>query len=500
MGLLDKITPRVPNVAELIKRPAEPVAKIDPATCELALVPCVLRPRDVEAIGDIDERAYHAAATRLPPVLARLSPEPIEGSPRRRYACPVCGADDVPKAMADRRLVIQDVLDDDRVSLCCLSGCDPEAVMATLREIVVRIEKDQDRERLAAAAHAKSERDRADAIAEEESLQTAASITALSAAPAQRWCVPGFLGADMLTILGGTSGDGKTYEALHVAICVAAGVPWFGRPVEPARVLLVLLEGAVADRRARILKLARGLGVAFDDLVGRLDVYPDDLKTDNAESYATFKRYVTRLGYALVVIDNLSEIRSLHTHGAENDVATMTAVIRPLADVAHGGRAILLLHHTNAKGELRGSSAIRQHTDAVFEMERASAANDSPVTLTRTKDRTGETFETLTYRMVDDDRAGKDQRRVVPELLTKARRTSEPEAEVDPNELTPRRLALRDIVCATPGLGLNAIGRAYTERTGKNPSVRDVLGDLTWLVEDGQLARDDAKKYSPVED
>ena len=55
-------------------------------------------------------------------------------------------------------------------------------------------------------------------------------------------------------------------------------------------------------------------------------------------------------------------------------------------------------------------------------------------------------------------------------------------------------------MCATPGLGLNAIGRAYTERTGKNPSVRDVLGDLTWLVEDGQLARDDAKKYSPVED
>jgi predicted ATP-dependent serine protease len=308
----------------------------------------------------------------------------------------------------------------------------------------------------------------------------------------------------MLTILGGTSGDGKTYESLHVAICVAAGLPWFGRRVQPARVLLVLLEGAAADRKARILKLARGLGTTLAALQGRLDLYPHDLKADNPRSLAALNDYIARLGYGLVVIDNLSEIRSTGAHGAENDTAIMTAVLKPLADLAHARQAgILLLHHANARGELRGSSAIRQHADAVFEMDRASPANDAPVTLTRTKDRTGETFESLTYRMLDDDSAGRENRRVIPELVTRNRRgaaTVETTEPVSVSDLTARQVALRDIVHENPGLGVNAIGRAYTERTGKSPSMRDVTADLAWLVDDGQLRREDAKKYFPVED
>jgi hypothetical protein len=206
----------------------------------------------------------------------------------------------------------------------------------------------------------------------------------------------------------------------------------------------------------------------------------------------------------MIGIDNLSQIRSVGGHGAENDTAVMTAVLEPLAKLAQRRRiAVVVLHHANARGELRGSSAIRQHCDAVFEIVRESPANESPVTITRTKDRTGEALESVTYRLRDDDALGVRQRRVIAELVgaepTEVERPNKAAAAAEPGDLSDRQSMILEVVRASPGTGINAVGRAIKERTGKNPSMRDVTKDLEFLVEDGQLRRDAAKKYWPVD-
>jgi predicted transcriptional regulator len=284
----------------------------------------------------------------------------------------------------------------------CANLCAPEAIAKGLVDRAIAFDQEANRPYQEALAEK----------LEKESLLS----NQLEGVGEQAWLVPELLGSDLLTILGGTSGDGKTFLSLYVALCVATGNRWFDRPVQQGRVLLVLLEGSKADRKARIAKLAAGMGVAFDE-IENLYIYPHPLKADEPASLARLEEYATAIDVSLIVIDNLTHIRSSQVHGAESDSTVMSAVIEPLALLAHEKEiAILLLHHANAKGELRGSTAIKQHADTVFELERIGPGNEAPVTISRSKDRTGRTLEALQYQMKDFD-DGK-ARRVVPTITS----------------------------------------------------------------------------------
>lgn len=268
----------------------------------------------------------------------------------------------------------------------CTAGCEPRDIADALARLVRRTEHQ---------AQASAQTRATNTLA--ESVRYTARIG--NAAP-QRWVVPGFVAQDGLTILGGTSGDGKTFSAMYAAVCVAAGARWFGRPTTQTRTLLLPLEGGTTDHCRRIGALAAGLDIAPADLDGRLDVYPTHgFQADDPAQMDELIRLITTLGHGFVVIDNLTQARA---NTDENNAANLGAALRPLAALAHDRQVgILLIHHANAKGELRGSSAIRQHADMVFETKRENATNHALIVLSRTKDRYGKSLERLRYRFLD---------------------------------------------------------------------------------------------------
>lgn len=302
----------------------------------------------------------------------------------------------------------------DEVRGLCADGCSSAAIAGAITTWVTAHEH---RERLAAQNEAAS------AMAAELSFRN------LRKAPSQRWIIPGFIAADGLTLLSGTSGDGKTFLTMYTSVCTALGLPWFDRPVQPVRTLLFLLDGAAPDNRRRFDLLAAGLGVDQDKFDDTLDIHPDGrpFLADDPESMAGLLTRINTLGHRLIIIDNLTNARG---QTDENSAAHLSAALKPLAELAHKqGVGILLIHHANARGELRGSSAIRQYADMVFEIKRSNATNTSPVRLTRTKDRYGLSFEELRYRFADRTTPDGEITAIVPAAL--------PAYRPDPDDMAP---------------------------------------------------------------
>src|SRR5579862_1069009 len=106
--------------------------------------------------------------------------------------------------------------------------------------------------------------------------QKLASLGVLRPADVDRICaeethtqflIEGFLPAKAIAIAGGDSTIGKSPLMLQLALCVAAGVPFFGMRTSRGRVLYFDLENSLADCKAIRDALARFL---------ELDNIPDD--------------------------------------------------------------------------------------------------------------------------------------------------------------------------------------------------------------------------------
>ncbi len=299
---------------------------------------------------------------------------------RRRRPCPVCDTEGTATTFTWQMAPGATSL-----SAACSRGCTTDALGEAVESLV--------------HAHERLEH----ASAQNEATQAARAASSLTAALAgakpQRWVVPGVVPADGLTLLSGCSGDGKTWLALWLAICAASGSSWIDARIERTRTLLVLLEGALDDRNRRIRAMTRGMQLDFEELEAWLGIYPHRLALDDPESMAALRTHVRDCGYRFVLIDNLTEARS---NRDENSVAVMGAALRPLAEMCRvdkiGG---VILHHANARGELRGSSAIKQHPDAVFEISRSSPANNAKVRIRNTKDRYGISLAEISYMLED---------------------------------------------------------------------------------------------------
>ena len=79
--------------------------------------------------------------------------------------------------------------------------------------------------------------------------------------PPRAWVLPGRLPVGATTILYGDAGTLKSWTAIHVAVCVAAGAPWLGQDVAPQPVAYVDVELDEDEFLRRAYPLARGLGL-----------------------------------------------------------------------------------------------------------------------------------------------------------------------------------------------------------------------------------------------
>lgn len=169
---------------------------------------------------------------------------------------------------------------------------------------------------------------------------------------------------------------GKSWIAIHIAMCVAAGQPVFDRfPVTQGCVLIVdneLHGETIADRMPRI---ADAMKIPWSEVKDRIQV---DCRRGNLVTFNELEQYTALLNpgqYSLMVLDAF--YRMLPEGVSENDNAGMTQVYNTMDKVAEFMEsAILAIHHTS-----KGNQAHKGVTDVGSGAGAQSRAADAHITL-----------------------------------------------------------------------------------------------------------------------
>jgi hypothetical protein len=193
-------------------------------------------------------------------------------------------------------------------------------------------------------------------------------------------------------MLYGKSGECKSWIAKDLGWHMALGRDWHGRRVKRAPVLYVALEG-VGGFRDRMVTYTERLGDP-GDWFARLAV-PVSLDTSKAGAEGVrlileaAKQLAETAGQpvGLIVIDTLA--RAIAGEG-ENEAEAIMAYLHKRVGIITEvtGAAVLTVHHENAQGGVRGSTALYAGCDFVLH-----AVNGSLVNQKTKDDATGPLFD-----------------------------------------------------------------------------------------------------------
>lgn len=177
------------------------------------------------------------------------------------------------------------------------------------------------------------------------------------------WAIHGTVGG--LTVLWGAPGAYKSFVAASMAVAVAGGKPWFGKAVRAGVVLYVVGEGGVIPFSRRLRAAASEVGLALDTLPLWLQAPAVELTGPDTASrlWAEWDA----IAPDLVVVDTLSRCLP----GDENLQETMQGFVAACDAIRERYSApVLVLHHANARNQLRGSTVLRGAADVEIQVWR----------------------------------------------------------------------------------------------------------------------------------
>lgn len=175
--------------------------------------------------------------------------------------------------------------------------------------------------------------------------------------------------------IAGEAKLGKSWLALELAVCIAAGVPFLDRHAitQPGLVFYLTEESNLRNiyNRLRMLLLAKGLGP--DVLRGNLRLLVRKRVKLTDPSWRT--RILAAIDRDKPVMLFLDPLRRYHD-GGENDSADLVAVLDAAAEFQEHGCAVPIVHHMRKTSEanadvrtgqqMRGSSDLHAWSDAAF--------------------------------------------------------------------------------------------------------------------------------------
>ena len=212
------------------------------------------------------------------------------------------------------------------------------------------------------------------------------------------WLVHDLFPNKSLNLIVGASQAGKSYLAIDLAVAMATGRPFLGKPVLQGGVLYIATEGQITIRR-RLRAACQGLPQEGMPVIVMLEAPSDFMKTEDVDRIiATAKQInedmlkATRMPLRMIIIDTM--ISSFNV-GDWNNVADTTEAMKVLRRIKdETGVAVTVVHH-HGKDTSRGAAgsyAITAHPDAilsVYKKDTDGAVKRRWVTLT--KSRFGET-------------------------------------------------------------------------------------------------------------
>lgn len=177
------------------------------------------------------------------------------------------------------------------------------------------------------------------------------------AVPQMRWLVEELVPQKTVTLLSGDGGTGKSLLALQLAVAVATGSSWIGRPVECGRVIYLTAEDDEDELHRRLDKILAPDFVDYDELggltlrslVGESALLASDEGNHLAESplFGELCAKAHDERPALIVIDTLADVYP----GNENDRSKVVQFVGQLRRIAlQYDCAVLLLSHPSLTG------------------------------------------------------------------------------------------------------------------------------------------------------
>jgi len=212
--------------------------------------------------------------------------------------------------------------------------------------------------------------------------------------PEPEWLVEPLLAEGSIAALIGIPASFKSFIAVEFALSIAAGRPAYSHPVRQGPVVYVAAEGTKSFAR-RLRGWAEGRDAPVPDrfyLLSQAVLFLDEGDVDDLEAAIAALDERPRL----VVIDTLARAM---TGGDENSARDMGMLIAGAERLRVDGTSVLLVHHLNRQGGIRGSSALTGALDTLVEAKRGGER----VTLVCRKQQDAEEFApiTLASRVID---------------------------------------------------------------------------------------------------
>lgn len=168
------------------------------------------------------------------------------------------------------------------------------------------------------------------------------------------WLVPGWIPKGTTLLLHADGGVGKTLFGYGLIESVVQGKLWNGYPVEKSPVLLVQVDEPALVTAERI----DIRGFQDDDPLFILSSWGVDRMED-------LERYIDEIGAEFIIIDSLTAINTTSIF-SENDTEYARPLLQ-LADIAsRKKKTFLIIHHSNADGNSRGTRAIHNSVSEVW--------------------------------------------------------------------------------------------------------------------------------------
>lgn len=200
--------------------------------------------------------------------------------------------------------------------------------------------------------------------------------------------IDGLLGKGMLSVIYGPPRNGKSFIALDMAMSVATGQPWFGRPVLPGPVLYATCEGldGVPKRVQAAAENKVGPGirppVAF---------FPHPLDVpDNWDELVTLTKQVGQYygqPPVMVVIDTLYHYFGDGDENSSKDMRIFTKALGQYRE-AFPDLHVMLIHHSGKAADkgMRGSTALPGAIDTTLRVTRVDDATNGDLYVEKQKD------------------------------------------------------------------------------------------------------------------